>query len=77
MKYSEALIKHQLFLRWWLFITLVVSAAAYMVADGVFVTIWENDATKLSFLLLGLFGIMSGWCGYKTYRRRASPDRSD
>ena len=68
MKYSEALIKHQLFLRWWLFITLVVSATAYMVADGVFVTIWENDATKLSFVLFGLFGIMSGWCGYKTYR---------
>ena len=31
-------------------------------------TLWEKDATKLSFVLLGLFAVMSGWCGYKTWR---------
>ena len=39
----------------------------YMATQGLFVTVWQNDATKLSFLLLGLFIIMSGWCGYKTW----------
>ena len=67
MKYSATLIKHQLFLRWWLFITGVVAAMIYMATQGLFVTVWQNDATKLSFLLLGLFTIMSGWCGYKTW----------
>ena len=67
MKYSAALIKHQLFLRWWLFITVVLAAVAYMLIEGVFVSIWQNDSTKLSFLLLGLFVVMSAWCGYKTW----------
>ena len=67
MKYSATLIKHQLFLRWWLFITGVVAAMIYMATQGLFVTVWQNDATKLSFLLLGLFTIMSAWCGYKTW----------
>jgi hypothetical protein len=38
-----------------------------MATQGLLVTVWQNDATKLSFLLLGLFIIMSGWCGYKTW----------
>ena len=67
MKYSGTIIKHQLFLRWWLFITGVIAAMIYMVTQGVLLTIWQNDATKLSFLLLGLFIIMSAWCGYKTW----------
>ena len=67
MKYSATLVKHQLFLRWWLFITTVIAAIGYMAFQGTFVTVWQNDATKLSFLLLGLFIIMSGWCGYKTW----------
>ena len=67
MKYSQTLIKHQLFLRWWLFITAVVAAMIYMVTQGALITIWNNDVTKLSFVLLVLFIIMSGWCGYKTW----------
>ena len=46
-------IKHTLFLKWWLFITIY--------------TLWTEDATKLSFLLLFIFLQMSAWCGYKTW----------
>jgi len=67
MKYSRVLIKHQLFLRWWLFITVVLVALMYLALQGAFITIWNNDITKLSFVLLTLFIIMSGWCGYKTW----------
>ena len=67
MRYSQTLIKHQLFLRWGLFITAVGAAFVYMAFQGVFVDIWNNDSTKLSFLLLGLFSVMSFWCGYKTW----------
>ena len=67
MKYSQVLIKHQLFLRWWLFITSVFAGLIYLAIEGGFVTIWNNDSTKLSFVLLALFIVMSGWCGYKTW----------
>ena len=29
--------------------------------------VWENDQTKISFLILGLFYITSGYIGWKTY----------
>lgn len=62
------MIKHTLFLKWWLFFTLVVVAAIYASYTGLMLTIWENDATKLSFLLFGILAFMSVWCGHKTWQ---------
>ena len=63
----KSLISHTLFLKWWLFITAMLTALAYIFVDGTLNTVWENDSTKLSFALLALTVIMSGWCGYKTW----------
>ena len=60
-------IKHTLFLKWWLFITIIAVGFIFTVSEGFVETIWEADATKLSFLLLLIFLKMSAWCGYKTW----------
>ena len=62
------MIKHTLFLKWWLFFTIVVVATIYAFTRGLVHTVWENDVTKLSFLLFGVLAFMSVWCGYKTWQ---------
>ena len=62
------MIKHTLFLKWWLFFTIVVVAAIYAFSRGLVHTVWNNDVTKLSFLLFGVLIFMSIWCGYKTWQ---------
>tara|TARA_R100000008_G_scaffold46984_1_gene27754 strand:+ start:26 stop:532 length:507 start_codon:yes stop_codon:yes gene_type:complete len=61
------MIKHTLFLKWWLFMSLVIASVLYIGSQGLLGLVWEKDATKLSFLLLIIFTVMSGWCGYKTW----------
>jgi hypothetical protein len=63
-----SIIKHTLFLKWWLFISAVMAGATYLYFTGMFTLLWNNDATKLSYVLLLLFVFMSVWCGYKTWR---------
>ena len=60
-------IKHALFLKWWLFVTLIGVGFVFLIMQGGLNTLWENDATKLSFLLLAIFIQMTAWCGYKTW----------
>jgi hypothetical protein len=62
------MIKHTLFLKWWLFFTIMAVAAIYATSMGLVRVVWENDATKLSFLLLGVLTFMSVWCGHKTWK---------
>ena len=62
------MIKHTLFLKWWLFFTIIIVAAIYAASMGLIRTMWENDATKLSFLLFGILTFMSVWCGHKTWK---------
>ena len=62
------IIKHTLFLKWWLFMSAIMASSVLLAGLGLLGTLWENDATKLSFVLLALFAVMSGWCGYKTWR---------
>ena len=45
-----------------------MASSVLLAGLGLLGTLWENDATKLSFVLLALFAVMSGWCGYKTWR---------
>lgn len=62
------MVRHKLFLKWWLVVILVlvgVGAAFYMQA---FQKIWERDLTKLSFVIFGIFIYISAWCGVKTFK---------
>lgn len=54
----------------------VLAAAAYAISEGGLLILWNNDSTKLSFLLLFIFLKMSLWCGYKTWRLSVFIDRN-
>jgi hypothetical protein len=62
------MIKHTIFLKWWLFICIVFIAAMFGYAEGVFRQVYEADFTKLSVVLVALFTYMSIWCGVKTWQ---------
>jgi hypothetical protein len=55
------------FLRWWLFNSLVLIGCCFAWSFDLFSQLWEKDATKLSFLILALYVFMSFWCGLKTF----------
>ena len=61
------MIKHTLFLKWWLFFIGILVGFTFITLNNGWVILWEKDATKLSFLLLAIFSGMSIWCGYKTW----------
>lgn len=44
-----------------------MASILWLVFTGAFYALWTQDATKLSFVLLTIFSVMSGWCGYKTW----------
>lgn len=71
------MIKHTLFLKWWLFMASVIALSTYLVAHNGLKVLWDYDSTKLSFLLLILFIQMSAWCGYKTWRLSRFLDRDE
>lgn len=60
-------IKHKAFLRWWLLTVLVLLSTVLCITGGVFSSIWENDITKLSFVILFLFYIQTTLCGRLTW----------
>ena len=71
------MIKHTLFLKWWLFMASIIALSTYLIANNGLKVLWEHDSTKLSFLLLILFIQMSAWCGYKTWRLSRFLDRDE
>jgi hypothetical protein len=71
------MVKHTLFLKWWLFMAAVMALSAYLIVNNGLRVLWENDSTKLSFLLLLIFIHMSAWCGYKTWRLSRFLDRDE
>lgn len=60
-------IKHNLFLKWWLFITLVVVGSVFATTAGALRLLWENDFTFISFGLLAVFASISVAVGKKTW----------
>ena len=61
------MIKHRLFLRWWLaFASILVGLTMFSFENG-WAELYEKDATKLSFVIIAMFLGMSQWCGYKTW----------
>ena len=61
------MIKHKLFLRWWLAFTAILVGLTVFTAGGGWTELYANDATKLSFVIASMFLGMSTWCGYKTW----------
>jgi hypothetical protein len=60
--------KHILFLKWWLFAILITLGIYIAHSFSIFHTIWEQDITKLSFIILALFAVASIWCGSATWK---------
>jgi len=61
-------IKHTLFLKWWLIFTATIVGIVLIAINGGWLILWNEDTTKLSFVLLAIFMGMSTWCGVKTWR---------
>ena len=60
--------KFYTFLRWWIF-TLAVGGLCFLVGWlGFFETLYHADISKLSFLILLIYSILSIRCGLLTYR---------
>jgi len=64
--------KHKLiiskpFLKWWLIISSIAIATAGSIYFDLHLEVWENDQTKISFFILGIFYITSCYVGWKTY----------
>jgi len=69
------MIKHKLFLRWWLvFAGILIGLTVFTLGDG-WAELYEKDATKLSFVIAIMFLGMSQWCGYKTWLMSRFIDR--
>ena len=56
------------FLRWWLFTCLTALVATATFYFGIFEDIWEKDATRISFLIMGIYTISSLYVGRLTYK---------
>lgn len=57
------------FLRWWLMFCLMLVGAGILHKFGLFTDMFEADASKISFGILGIFATISGYVGYLTYRK--------
>jgi hypothetical protein len=75
------MIRHILFLRWLLIVSLIGTGSWFAWSFGVFTEIYDKDITRLSFAIAAGFVFMSAWCGVKTFsmstlldRERAGPD---
>jgi len=61
------MIKHLLFLKWWLVMSIVAVSGYFLTKFGICQEIWETDSTFICVGIVGVFAIMSVWCGMKTY----------
>ena len=61
------MLKHTLFLRWLLIVSLIGTGSYFVNRFGVFAEIYDKDITRLSFAILTGFVFMSAWCGLKTF----------
>lgn len=80
-KSDVEIVKHKLFLKWWLTILLIAIFTGFCFFSNIFHTVWDNDVTKLSFVILLLFYTQSIICGIQTwsvgYIKQGDPTRRD
>jgi flagellar motor component MotA len=62
------MVKHILFLRWWLMVAIIAVAGYFCNTFGIFQEILDKDMTFISVGVGAAFVIMSLWCGMKTFR---------
>ena len=63
-----------IFLRWWLFFCLTVLATAVCYYFGFFNELIEKDATRLSFVIIGIYFLASTYVGKLTYDQQRGKD---
>ena len=56
------------FLRWWLLFCLYGLGAIVLFKLGLFHQLYEADASKLSFVILSIFSVVTAYIGMLTYR---------
>jgi hypothetical protein len=62
---------------WWLVFCLMLTGFAFSYLFGFFYVLWDSDVTYLSWLIILLFIIMTGVCGYVAFcYRGSSPSRN-
>lgn len=61
------MVKHLLFLRWWLVAAVIGITAYFLTQFGVCQEVWETDSTYISSAIIAVFAVMSVWCGIKTF----------
>jgi len=55
-------------LKWWLIFCLIILGISVSLYFDVHMSLYESDITKLSYLILFIFGCTSIWIGTKTYK---------
>ena len=71
------MVKHMLFLRWWLMIAVIAVAGYFCYTFGIFHEILDKDMTYISVGIGVAFTIMSLWCGMKTFRLSRAINREE
>lgn len=61
------MVKHAVFLKWWLQIASTCVGAYFAYKFNFFHEVAEKDKSMLSFLIMAGFILMSLWCGVKTF----------
>ncbi len=55
-------------LRWWLLFVLIVVGGIFAFSFNAYSHVYDKDATKLSFLIIAIFVIMTCKCGFISYK---------
>jgi|TARA_R110001606_G_scaffold7787_6_gene34123 hypothetical protein len=66
-----------IFLRWWLFACLTVLAATVGYYFGFFHELYNKDATRLSFVIIGIYIVTTLYVGKITYDQRQGKEYSN
>jgi hypothetical protein len=56
------------FLKWWLLLCVTLASGAYVYNLGFFAKLWALDQSKMSFVALSLYIVISLYIGYQTWR---------
>lgn len=56
------------FFKWWLLFCAAIASSAYVYSLGLFSKLWLFDLSKMSFVTLALYTVMTLYIGYHTWR---------
>jgi len=62
------MLKYKVFLEWWWFFCTACLTAVVLSSFGIFEVLWNADKTKISFIILLLFTVISLVCGYEAWK---------